>query len=64
MSIQIDFDLKDILNQINQKLDKIDDKFEQKLDKIDERLKSLEKGQTEIRGEIKRIDSNIYQRIP
>ena len=48
MSIQVDFDLKDILNEIKQDLKNIDN-----------RLNNLEQGQTDIRGEIKRIDSNI-----
>ena len=38
MSIQVDFDLKEILNQINQKLDNLDSKFEQKLDNLDSKF--------------------------
>ena len=72
MSIQIDFDLKDILNQLNQKLDKIDskfeqkldnidNKFEQKLDKIEDRLKDLEKGQGEMRVELDNVKEDIKE---
>ena len=72
MSIQIDFDLKEILNQLNQKLDKIDskfeqkldnidNKFEQKLDKIEDRLKDLEKGQGEMRVELDNVKEDIKE---
>ncbi|MEN9870740.1 MAG: hypothetical protein RLZZ171_1728 [Cyanobacteriota bacterium] len=37
-NIQIESDLKEILNKLDQKLDQIDNKFEQKLDQIDNKF--------------------------
>lgn len=47
-NIQIESDLKDILN-----------KFDQKLDNIQKDVTELKIGQTEIKGDIKRLDSDI-----
>ncbi|ACK72893.1 conserved hypothetical protein [Gloeothece citriformis PCC 7424] len=57
--IQITTDLSEVLNRIEQKIDKLDEKFSTKLDKLDERLNKLEIGHTEIRGDIKALDEKV-----
>ena len=47
-NIQIESDLKDILNR-----------FEQKLDNLQKDVTELKIGQTEIKGDVKRLDSDI-----
>jgi uncharacterized protein Yka (UPF0111/DUF47 family) len=74
MSVTIEQDLKDYLDQkfsnferrFEEKFDKIDqrfDKIEQKIDKIDERLNKIEIGQArleaELKGELKRVEEKI-----
>ena len=70
MSIQIKTDLKEILDRIEQKIDKLDDKFTQKIDKLDSEfsqkidklngdISELKIGQTEIKGEIKALDEKV-----
>lgn len=59
MSIQVESDLKDILNKFDQKLDKLDGK----LDKIDSRLTKLEVSQAEIKGDIKAVDEKLSGQI-
>jgi hypothetical protein len=51
MSIQIESDLKEILNKIDQKIDKLDEKFTLKLDKLSQDVSDLKVGQAEIKGE-------------
>ena len=74
MSIQIKTDLKEILDRIEQKIDKLDDKFTQKIDKLNSDISELKIGegltlptlggactprQTEIKGEIKALDEKV-----
>ena len=59
MSIQVESDLKDILNKFDQKLDKLDSR----LDKIDDRLTKLEVGQAEIKGDLKTTDEKLSGQI-
>ncbi len=57
--IQIESDLKDILNKLDRKLDHIDNKFEKKLDNLSNDVIQLKIGQTEIKGEIKELKAEI-----
>lgn len=50
MGIQVDFDLKDILNQLNQKLEKIDD-----------RLKKVEESQIRMESDIDKTKEDIRE---
>jgi len=42
MSIQIESDLKEVLDKFDQKLDKLDAKFDQKLDKLDAKIDQID----------------------
>jgi chaperonin cofactor prefoldin len=48
-NIQIEFDLKEVLGQINQKLEKLDD-INVSLSKVETKVDSLQKGVDEIKG--------------
>jgi lipid II:glycine glycyltransferase (peptidoglycan interpeptide bridge formation enzyme) len=57
MSVTIDQDLKDILNKLDQRFDKL----EQKLETIQKDTVDLKIGQTDIRGELKTLDTKCDQ---
>ncbi len=58
MSIQIELDLKEILGQINQKLDKLDDKIEKLDNKVDDINGRLIKVETKLdEGITPRLDA-------
>ncbi len=59
MSIQIESDLKEILQRFEQRFDKID----QKLDKLSEDVTELKAGQARIEGEIKAVDERLSGQI-
>jgi len=56
MSETIESDLKEILNKLDHKLDKLDAKFEQKFDKLDERLDKLE---AKFEKRFERLDNKV-----
>jgi len=56
MSIQVDFELKEILNQLNQKLDKMDSKFEQKLDKLEQKIDNVD---NKFENKLDKIDDRL-----
>lgn len=55
MSIQVETDLKDILNKFDQKLDKLDGK----LDKLSEDVTELKVSLAEVKGDIKALDTKV-----
>jgi phage terminase Nu1 subunit (DNA packaging protein) len=57
MSITIETDLKEILDKLDQKIDRQFDKLEQKVDRIQEDITELKLGQTKIEGDIKALDN-------
>jgi chromosome segregation ATPase len=59
VSIQIESDLKEILQRFEQRFDKID----QKLDKLSEDVTDLKVGQARIEGEIKAVDERLSGQI-
>jgi tetrahydromethanopterin S-methyltransferase subunit G len=62
-NIQIESDLKEILNKLDQKLDHIDNKFEQKLDHIDnkfeQKLDHLQKDVTDINLRLTKVETKL-----
>ncbi len=58
-NIQIETDLKDILNKLDQKLDQMDSKFEQRLEKLSAEVVELKVGQSEIKGELKALRTDV-----
>jgi tetrahydromethanopterin S-methyltransferase subunit G len=73
-NIQIESDLKEILNKLDQKLDQIDNKFEQKLDQIDnkfehkldqidnkfgQKLDNLQKDVTDINLRLTKVETKL-----
>ena len=57
MSITIETDLKEILDKLDQKMDRQFDKLEQKVDRMQEDIAELKLGQTKIEGDIKALDN-------
>jgi phage terminase Nu1 subunit (DNA packaging protein) len=57
MSITIETDLKEILDKLDQKMDRQFDKLEQKVDRMQEDITELKLGQTKIEGDIKALDN-------
>ena len=57
MSITIETDLKEILDKLDQKMDRQFDKLEQKVDRMQEDITGLKLGQTKIEGDIKALDN-------
>ena len=57
MSITIETDLKEILDKLDQKIDRQFDKLEQKVDRIQEDITELKLGQTKIEVDIKALDN-------
>lgn len=69
-NIQIESDLKDILNKFDQKLDKLSDDFSQKFDKLDGKLDKLSDdltdlkvGQAKLEGKIEVVDEKLSGQI-
>jgi peptidoglycan hydrolase CwlO-like protein len=67
-NIQIESDLKDILNKFDQKLDKLSGDFSQKLDKLDDKIDKLSSdvtdlkvGQAKIEGKIEALNTKVEQ---
>ncbi|MEY4520386.1 MAG: hypothetical protein RLZZ499_2986 [Cyanobacteriota bacterium] len=62
-NIQIESDLKEILNKLDQKLDNIDKKFEQKLDHIDQKFEQkfdhLQKDVTDINLRLIKVETKL-----
>ncbi len=62
-NIQIESDLKEILNKLDQKLDNIENKFEQKLDNIDnkfeQKLDHLQKDVTDINLRLTKVETKL-----
>lgn len=62
-NIQIESDLKEILNKLDQKLDNIDKKFEQKLDHIDNKFEQkfdhLQKDVTDINLRLTKVETKL-----
>ena len=62
-NIQIESDLKEILNKLDQKLDNIDKKFEQKLDHIDQKFEQkfdhLQKDVTDINLRLTKVETKL-----
>lgn len=59
MSIQVESDLKEILNKFDQKLDKLDSK----LDKLSEDVTELKVGQARLEGQIEAVDEKLSGQI-
>ncbi len=59
MSIQVESDLKDILNKFDQKLDKLDGK----LDKLTEDVTDIKVSLAEVKGDIKANDEKLSGQI-
>ncbi|MBE9170689.1 hypothetical protein IQ238_25295 [Pleurocapsales cyanobacterium LEGE 06147] len=59
MSIQIESDLKEILQRFEQRFDKID----QKLDKLSEDVTELKVGQARLEGKIEAVDEKLSGQI-
>ena len=57
MSVTIETDLKEILDKLDQKIDRQFDKLEQKVDRMQEDITSLQLGQVKIEGDIKALDN-------
>jgi predicted nuclease with TOPRIM domain len=68
--IQIATDLSQVLERIEQKIDKLDEKFETKIDKLDEKFETkldtlqkdvtdLKVGQTKLLGELKTLEAKV-----
>jgi predicted nuclease with TOPRIM domain len=68
--IQIATDLSQVLERIEQKIDKLDEKFETKIDKLDEKFETkldtlqkdvtdLKVGQTKLEGELKTLEAKV-----
>jgi predicted nuclease with TOPRIM domain len=62
-NIQIESDLKDILNKFDQKLDKLSDNFNHKLDSVNERLNKIEVSQATLDGKIEAVDQKLSGKI-
>ncbi len=62
-NIQIESDLKEILNKFEQKLDNFDKKFEQKLDnienKFEQKLDNLQKDVTDINLRLTKVETKL-----
>lgn len=58
-NIQVESDLKDILNKFDQKLDKLDGK----LDRLSEDVTAVKVGQVKIEGDLKAIDEKLSGQI-
>jgi chromosome segregation ATPase len=59
MSLMIETDLKDILNGLSQRFDKLD----QKLDVMQKDITDLKLGQSEIKGEVKNLGTEVKGEI-
>jgi hypothetical protein len=57
MSITIETDLKEILDKLDQKMDRQFDKLEQKVDRMQGDITELKLGQIKIEGDIKALDN-------
>lgn len=66
-NIQIETDLKEILNKLDQKLDNIDSKFEQKLDNIDskfeQKLDNLQKDVTDMNLRLTKVETKLDEGV-
>ncbi len=65
-NIQIESDLKEILNKFDQKLDKLDNKidqlrgdFDQKLDKLDNKINVLSNNVTDINLRLTKVETKL-----
>ncbi len=57
--IQITTDLSQVLERIEQKIDRLDQKFETKLDNIQKDVTDLKVGQVKLEGEIKALEVKV-----
>ncbi|NJO94214.1 MAG: hemolytic enterotoxin [Hydrococcus sp. RM1_1_31] len=57
--IQIATDLSQVLERIEQKIDKLDEKFETKLDTLQKDITDLKVGQTKLEGELKALEAKV-----
>ena len=57
----VTYSLETVLTRIEGKIDNLQRDVTQKFDKIDERLTKLEIGQSELKGDIKALDSKLIE---
>lgn len=57
----VEYDLKELLTNIDSKLDKLDNKVDTSFKELKDEIKSLEIGQIELKGEITNIKTTLTQ---
>ena len=62
-NIQIESELKDILNKLDTKLDKLSDDFDHKLDKLDNKIDKLSDDVTDINLRLTKVETKLDEGV-
>ncbi len=62
-NIQIESDLKEILNKLDSKLDKLSDDFDHKLDKLDNKIDKLSDDVTDINLRLTKVETKLDEGV-
>jgi hypothetical protein len=61
--VTVTYSLESVLEQINQKLDRLDEKFEAKLDNLQKDVTDIKIGQTRLEGKLETLESELKGEI-
>ncbi len=61
--VTVTYSLEEILQQINQKLDRLDEKFEAKLDDLQKDVTDIKIGQVKLEGKLETLETELEGRI-
>jgi archaellum component FlaC len=59
MSVTLEVDLKEALDKINQKLDKLEDQFNQKFDKLEDKVDRLSVDMATVKTKLEGLDKRL-----
>jgi uncharacterized protein (DUF849 family) len=61
--VTVTYSLESVLEQINQKLDRLDEKFEAKLDNLQKDVTDIKIGQTRLEGKLETLEAELKGEI-